>query len=669
MTPGRPSPLGATWDGDGVNVALRSASAHAVELCLFDDDGAERRVPLTARTGDVWHACLPGLRPGQSYGFRVHGPYDPAVGARHDPAKLLLDPYARQVVGDLRLDDALLEHGRDSAPHVPRSVVVDGAFDWGDDAPPRTPWSRTVIYELHVKGFTALHPGVPEHLRGTYAGLAHPAAVQHLLDLGVTAVELMPVQAFVSEPHLLRRGLTNYWGYAPVAWCAPHPGWAATDDPVRELKQTVKALHAAGLEVLIDVVYNHTGEGDETGPTLGLRGIDNAASYWLDPDDRGRYRDVTGTGSTLDLRSPAVLQLVMDSLRLWVQDLHVDGFRFDLACALTRGDDGRELRSAFLAAVGQDPVLREVKLVAEAWDLGPGGYLVGRFPAPWAEWNDRFRDTVRDAWRGQGDGVRELASRLSGSADLFAARGPWASVNLVTAHDGFPLHDLTAYDHKHNEANGEDGRDGEAHNRSWNCGVEGPTEDPDVEALRRRQARNLLTTLLLSTGTPLLTMGDEVRRTQHGNNNAYCHDGPLSWQPWDDRPDRADLLAWTTRLLQLRREHPVLRRGTFATGAADADGVHDVAWFREDGRQLEQADWHDGGRRALAAYHDGGPDGSFLLVLHTGAEPLAWTLPGAPWATGWTVVLDTADERPGPERAVQALELAGRSAVLLRATR
>ena len=695
--PGSPSPLGASWDGQGTNFAVHSGSAEAVDLCLFDDGGRETRVPLEETTGHVWHGYLPGVGPGQRYGLRIDGPYDPNAGQRHNPSKLLLDPYTRAVDGEFRLHDAVfgsvpgrdhVQDHRDSAPWVPRSVIVHDAFDWRDDRPPCTPWPESVVYELHVKGFTARHPGVPEQLRGTYAGLAHPAAIAHLLDLGVTAVELLPVQQFVSEPHLLRRGLTNYWGYGTVGYFAPHAAYAAggtRGEQVAEFKAMVRALHEAGLEVLLDVVYNHTGEGDQTGPTIAHRGIDNAGYYRLDPADRARYRDVTGTGNTLDLRLPAVLQLVTDSLRYWVSDMHVDGFRFDLAAALTRGDNEVDLRSAFLQVVQQDPVLSQVKLVAEPWDVAPGGYLVGRFPAPWAEWNDRFRDGVRDTWRGQAGGVRELASRLSGSSDLYrsAGRAPWASVNFVTAHDGFSLHDLTAYEHKRNKANGEDGRDGESHNRSWNCGVEGPTDDPDVESLRRRQARNLLTTLLLSAGTPMLTMGDEVRRTQLGNNNTYCQDGPLTWQPWDSRPDADDLRAITARLIRLRREHPVFRQSSFFLGRPQADGVRDLAWFGADGRELTDEQWFDPGQRTIGMYLDGqgirvrGPrgervvDDSFLLVLHTGAEPVIVTLPAAPWAVSWDLLLDTAAERPAPERPLETgkLALTGRSIVLLRAVR
>ena len=699
--PGSPSPLGATWDGEGTSFALHTSTGEAVDLCLFDDDGREHRIALQEQTGSVWHGYLPGVGPGQRYGYRVDGPYDPGAGHRHNPSKLLVDPYARALQGELVLADAVfgeapgrpgLQDHRDSAPWVPRSVVVDGAFPWGDDRRPRTPWPETVVYELHVKGFTARHPDVPEHLRGTYAGLAHPAALEHLLDLGVTAVELLPVQHFVSEPHLLRRGLTNYWGYNTIGFFAPHAAYASTGtrgEQVREFKAMVRALHAAGLEVLLDVVYNHSGEGDVAGPTLSFRGLDNRSWYRLDPQDRSRYRDVTGCGNTVDLRSAHALRLVTDSLRYWVQEMHVDGFRFDLAPALARGSDDYDPRSTFLQVLQQDPVLSDVKLVAEPWDVGPGGYQVGRFPQPWAEWNDQYRDTVRDAWRGHGGGVRSLGYRLSGSSDLFSGQGrqPWASVNFITAHDGFSLHDLTAYDRKHNEANGEGGRDGSSDNRSWNCGVEGDTDDPAVLALRRRQARNLLTTLLLSSGVPMLTMGDEVRRTQSGNNNAYCQDAPLSWQPWDLGQDALDLRAFTAALVRLRREHPVFRQASFFLGRAGVDGVKDVAWFTARGVELTDGDWFDAGQSTLGMYLDGrgirvrGPrgerivDDSFLLVLHTGPSDLRFRLPGGPYAVSYDVVLDTCAERPGAEPGrlglVPGTDLAvpGRSAVLLRANR
>jgi len=696
--PGHPAPLGAHWDGGGTSFALVSATATAVHLCLFDAAGTESRIPLRDRTGDVWHGYLPGVGPGQEYGYRVEGSFDPALGQRHNPAKLLVDPYARAITGGYRLHDAVfgstpgrerLPDGRDSAPHVPRSVVVDGRHDWGDDRPPGTALADSVIYELHVKGFTAGHPGVPEALRGTYAGLAHPAAVDHLLRLGVTAVELLPVHQFVSEPHLLRRGLTNHWGYNSIGFFAPHAAYCSSGtqgEQVAEFRAMVQALHAAGLEVLVDVVYNHTGEGDHEGPTLSWRGIDNAGYYRLQDGDRSRYRDYTGCGNSLDLRDSYALQLVLDSLRYWVTEMHVDGFRFDLASTLARTAHAVEPTSSFLQAVHQDPVLSAVKLIAEPWDLGEGGYQVGRFPQPWAEWNDRYRNAVRDAWRGAGGGVRELAYRLSGSSDLYApaGRSPAASVNFVTAHDGFTLRDLTTYEHKRNEANGEGNRDGDSHNRSWACGVEGETDDPAVNALRRRQARNLLSTLLLSSGVPMLSMGDEVRRTQDGNNNAYCQDGPLSWQPWDLTPDAQDLLEVTASLIGLRRAHPALRQRTFFTGRAGADGVKDVAWFGASGREHTEAEWFDQQQATLGMYVDGrqirtrGPQGepvvgdSLLLLLHTGAEDCDVVLPGAPWATSYNLLLDTTAERPVAASTLPAggvLRMTGRSTALLRALR
>jgi glycogen operon protein len=689
--PGRPAPLGATWDGAGTSFALFSASAEEVDLCLFEG-GRETRIPLEDRTGHVWHGYLPGVGPGQEYGYRVDGPYDPHAGQRHNPSKLLTDPYARALTGGYRLDDAVfgsrpdgVQDHRDSAPHVPRCVVVHDEHDWSGDPRPHTPWADSVVYEMHVKGFTARNPGVPAELRGTYAGLAHPAAVEHLVGLGVTAVELLPVHHFVSEPHLLRRGLTNYWGYNSLGYFAPHSGYSSSGthgQQVGEFKRMVRALHDAGIEVLLDVVYNHTAEGDETGPTLSMRGIDNESYYRLAPQDRARYRDYTGCGNTLDVRSSHVLQLIMDSLRYWVTEMHVDGFRFDLASALARSMHDVDKLSSFLQVVQQDPVVSSVKLVAEPWDVGEGGYQVGEFPPLWSEWNDRYRDTVRDAWRGQAD-VRQLAYRLSGSSDLYNTdgRSPQASVNFVTAHDGFTLRDLTTYEAKRNEANGEGNRDGESHNRSWSCGIEGETEDPGVQALRRRQARNLLATLLLSSGVPMLSMGDEVRRTQEGNNNAYCQDGPLSWQPWELGQDAVDLRAWTSALIALRRAHPVLRQRTFFLGRTGESGVKDLAWFRGDGRELADDDWRDAAQATLAMYLDGqgirmrGPrgervaDDSLLLVLHTGDEDAEVVLPGAPWARAYDVLLDTADERPAAGASLPVgtpLRMLARSAVVLR---
>jgi len=699
--PGRPAPLGATWDGEGTNVALYSPGAEAVDVCLFDADGRETRVPLEESTFHVWHGYLPMVGPGQRYGFRVDGPFDPARGLRYNPGKLLLDPYARAVEGELVLDDAVFgsvpaggrEGGRevqqhqDSAPHVPRSVVVHDAFPWGEDRRPRTPWADTVVYELHVKGFTAQHPDVPPALRGTYAGLAHPAAVAHLQELGVTAVELMPVHHFVSEPHLLRRGLTNYWGYNSVGYFAPHAAYSSSGsggEQVREFKAMVRALHAAGIEVILDVVYNHTAEGDETGPTLCWRGIDNPAYYRLESDDPARYRDYTGCGNTLDARLPHVLQMVMDSLRYWVTEMHVDGFRFDLASALARSLHDVDKLSAFFDVVQQDPVVSQVKLVAEPWDVGEGGYQVGQFPSLWTEWNGEYRDTVRDVWSGRAHGVRALAYRLAGSSDLYQddGRRPYASINFVTSHDGFTLRDLTTYEARRNDANGEQGRDGDAHNRAWNCGVEGESEDPAVRTLRLRQARNLLATLLLSTGVPMLSMGDEVRRTQQGNNNAYCQDGPLSWMPWDHDEDAQQLQAFTRRLLALRRAHPVFRQGAFFSGRAlGADQVKDLAWFSCAGLELTDEQWFDPTVQTVGMYLDGQGirtrgargervvDDSFLLLLHAGSADQHVALPGLPWASGYDVVLDTAEVHREGEPALGVLPVCARSVVLLRVSR
>ena len=658
--PGRPFPLGATWDGAGTGFAVQSQGATAVELCLLDEDGRETAVALQERTDHIWHGYLPDVGPGQRYGYRVDGPFDPAAGHRFDRGCLLVDPYARAIA---------------EVPTGPAGVVVDDAFDWQGDRSPHRSWSETVVYELHVKGFTATHPGVPPELRGTYAGLAHPAAIEHLVSLGVTAVELLPVHHFLSEPQLTARGTSNYWGYNTLAFFAPHAGWASRPgDQVREFKQLVTALHTAGLEVLLDVVYNHTAEGGETGRTLSLRGLDNSRWYRLTDGDRARYLDHTGCGNTLDTRDPFALRLVLDSLRYWVTDMHVDGFRFDLASSLARGDDGFDPRAPFLQAVQQDPVLSQVRLIAEPWDLGPGGYQVGGFPPPFAEWNGRYRDTVRDVWRGAHGGVRELAYRLTGSSDLYEASGraPHASVNFVTAHDGFTLRDLTTYEVKRNQANGEDGRDGEDHNRSWNCGIEGKTGDPDVTALRARQVRNLLATLLLSTGTPMLSMGDELGRTQGGNNNAYCQDGPVSWVNWTAVD--TGLLAFVTTLLTVRREHPVLRQTAFFTGEPVVPGgPRDLTWFGADGHELTDEQWFDPDRQSLQMLLDGralrtrGPHGEplvddrFLVVLHTGPHPLEVTLPAAP---SYDVVLSTSAVAPELDDARVRVE--GRSVLLLR---
>ncbi len=589
--PGTHERLGATVTEHGTTFAVWAPEATRVDVCLYDGSGAETRLTLPEHTLGVWHGTVPGVGAGHRYGLRVDGEYDPAQGRRFNPNRLLLDPYARAVSGDLDPDgpvyDGADRWNRDSAPYVPKGVVVDDRFDWGEDRPPRTPWSETVVYEAHVRGLTMRHPDVPEQLRGTYAGLAHPAVVGTLVRLGVTAVELLPVHHFVTEPNVSARGLTNYWGYNTLGFFAPHAGYSASGDgggQVAEFKAMVRALHAAGLEVLLDVVYNHTAEGPPGGPTLSLRGLGDAAYYRQGPG--GIYYDVTGCGNTLAASNPAALRLVMDSLRYWVGEMHVDGFRFDLASALARTSHGLDLRAPLLTAIGQDPVLRDVKLVAEPWDATGEGYLVGRFPPPWCEWNDRFRDTVRDFWRGRADGVRELASRLSGSSDLYADDGrlPFSSVNFVTAHDGFTLRDTVSYEHRHNESNGEGGRDGNPDNRSWNGGVEGETDDQDVVALRQRQAANLLATLLLSTGVPMITAGDERGRTQQGNNNAYCHDSPLSWVDWSPDPRWEHLTDLTRDLLALRRQHAVLRQRHFFAGRPVGDGARkDVAWFHPGG--------------------------------------------------------------------------------------
>jgi isoamylase len=664
ITAGAPYPLGASWDGTGTTFAVYSEHAEQIDLCLLHDDGGTERIPLPEVTHHVWHARVAGVGPGQRYGFRADGPWDPGRGLRFNPAKLLTDPYARALDGDLVLDPAVFGHRaddgsrpdlRDSAPHVPHSVVVDPAHDWHGDRPPRVPWADTVIYEAHVRGLTMRHPDVPQELRGTYAGLAHPAVVEHLQSLGVTTVELLPVHHFVSEPALLRRGLTNYWGYNTLGFFAPHARYSASGSrgqQVGEFREMVRALHSAGLEVVLDVVFNHTAEGDAVGPTLSWRGLDNPTYYRLRDSDPGDYVDDTGCGNTLNARHPAALQLVLDSLRYWVREMHVDGFRFDLAVSLARTDRGFDRWAPFFHLVGQDPALAGVKLIAEPWDVGPGGYQAGHFPPRWTEWNPRYRDTVRDVWRGERRGVAELASRLAGSGDVFddGARRPWASVNFVTAHDGFTLRDLVSYEHKHNEANGEGNRDGTDDNRSASYGPEGETDDPAVRAVRRRQQRNLLATLLLSVGVPMLLAGDELDRTQQGNNNAYCQDGPLSWLDWQLDGDGSALLEWTRALLRVRRDHPVLRRRSFLLGReAHSLGAADVAWFTAGGTEMTEPDWHEAGMATLGMLLVGDP-GLYLLV-HAGLEPVDACLPGRPWADRYELLLDTSDERPAAHPA------------------
>ncbi|GGQ00586.1 glycogen debranching protein GlgX [Streptomyces roseolilacinus] len=700
--PGQAYPLGATYDGAGTNFAVFSEAADRIELCLLHDDGSETAVELRETDAFVRHAYLPGVMPGQRYGFRVHGPYVPEHGLRCNSAKLLLDPYARAVAGTIDWDEAVYGYhfGRpdsrndlDSAPHTVSSVVVNPYFDWGDDRPPRTDYHRTVIYEAHVKGLTMLHPALPRELRGTYAGLAHPAIIEHLTELGVTAIELMPVHQFVHDHRLVDAGMANYWGYNTIGYFAPHNAYASWGDrgqQVLEFKSAVRALHKAGIEVILDVVYNHTAEGNHLGPTLSFRGLDNLSYYRLVENNPRYYMDTTGTGNSLLMRSPHVLQLIMDSLRYWVTEMHVDGFRFDLAATLARQFHEVDRLSSFFDLVQQDPVVSQVKLIAEPWDVGEGGYQVGNFPPLWTEWNGMYRDTVRDLWRGEPRTLAEFASRLTGSSDLYQddGRRPLASVNFVTCHDGFTLRDLVSYDEKHNEANGEGNRDGENHNRSWNCGVEGETDDPDVRALRARQMRNFIATLLLSQGVPMLSHGDEFGRTQHGNNNAYCQDGELSWVHWPDADaeEARSLLEFTRSMVWLRRDHPVFRRRRFFHGRP-VEGTHDdlsdIAWFTPDGREMTARDWQAAHARALSVFLNGhaisepGPrgerisDDSFLLMFNAGADDLDFAVP-VDHGRQWQVVVDTAVPEgipPGQGAKVAAgerLTLVGRSLAVLR---
>jgi isoamylase len=690
LQPTDAAPLGAHHDGAGASFALFSSAAEAVELCLFDDSGRESRWSLEQGDGYVWQGYLAGVPPAQRYGFRVHGPWDPASGARCNPAKLLLDPYARAVAGEVLWNPAVFGHapddpnvadGADSAPYVPRSVLVAGDFDWGEDRRPGRTMADSIFYEVHVKGFTKLHPDVPEELRGTYAGLAHPAAVGHLQQLGVSAVELLPVHQFVHDQQLVQRGLRNYWGYQSIGYFAPHNAYSSAGDrggQVDDFRRMVQALHAAGLEVILDVVFNHTAEGSEWGPTLCFRGVDNAAYYRLQ-DDRSRYVDDTGCGNTVDMHLPQSLRLVMDALRYWVGEMHVDGFRFDLAASLGRATSDFDPHSSFLEAIGQDPVLSGVKLIAEPWDIGWGGYDLGQFPPGWSEWNGKYRDTVRDFWRAQAGTLPDFATRLSGSSDLFGhgGRRPTASVNIVTVHDGFTLADLVSYDNKHNEANGEDNRDGTGDNRSWNCGAEGPTDDAAVLELRARQRRNFIATLLLSEGVPLLLAGDEFARSQGGNNNAYCQDNAVTWFDWSAAGEHADLVDFTARLCRLREAHPVFRRRQFFRGTpAPGTGRDDLDWYRPDGGAMSPGDW--GASYALAvtmalsgATSDDTPsDDPFVVMLNAWWEPLDFVVPEPLRGVDWRIELDTAD--PSAARAIDpsaAVPLTGRSMVLLHGAR
>ncbi|WP_328988963.1 glycogen debranching protein GlgX [Kribbella sp. NBC_01245] len=666
--PGRAYPLGATYDGSGTNFAVFSEVADKVELCLLDDSYAETRIELTEVDGFVWHCYLPAVQPGQRYGYRVHGPYAPAEGHRCDATKLLLDPYAKAIEGQVDGDPSLFSYsfddptklnGADNVRHTMHSVVTNPFFDWGNDRPPHRPYHETVIYEAHVKGLTKTHPGLPDEIRGTYAGIGHPAIIDHLVKLGVTAIELMPVHQIAQDAHLQEKGLTNYWGYNTIGFFAPHNAYSSTGDrgqQVTEFKTMVRALHAAGIEVILDVVYNHTAEGNELGPTLSFKGIDNAAYYRLVDSKKSHYYDTTGTGNSLLMRNPHVLQLIMDSLRYWVSEMHVDGFRFDLAATLARQFHEVDRLSAFFDLVQQDPVVSQVKLIAEPWDVGDGGYQVGNFPPLWTEWNGKYRDTVRDFWRGEPSTLAEFGSRLTGSSDLYKddGRRPIASINFVTAHDGFTLRDLVSYNDKHNDANGEGNKDGESHNRSWNCGVEGETDDPAVLALRARQQRNLLTTLLLSQGVPMLLHGDELSRTQQGNNNVYCQDSEIAWVDWELDQSQQDLLEFTRKVLELRRRHPVFRRRRFFRGDTRHSELGDLAWFAPDGKEMEPVNWEQDHGRAVAVFLNGeaisepdprgGPvvDDSFIMLLNSFHEPLDFVLPPKPYGETWRVAIDTA---------------------------
>ncbi|MEA2477000.1 MAG: isoamylase [Actinomycetota bacterium] len=700
LWPGTATPLGATWDGEGTNFAVYSSGAEAVELCLFDGSGSEERVRLTEVRAFVWHGYVPGIGPGQRYGFRVRGPHDPTHGLRYNPSKLLIDPYARAIEGDVDWGPEVFGYAigdpaedlspsdTDDAGRIPKSVVVDDSFYWADDAAPKTAWHDTVIYETHVKGMTITCPSVPPELRGTYAGLGHDATIEHLQLLGVSAVELMPVHHFLHPQFLVDRGLRNYWGYDSIGYFAPYSGYSASGgcgQQVNEFKAMVKALHAAGIEVILDVVYNHTGEGNHLGPTVSFRGVDNATYYRLVDDDPRYYMDFTGTGNTLNVRLPQTLKLIMDSLRYWAVEMHVDGFRFDLAAALARGLYDVDRLSAFFDIIHQDPVLSELKLIAEPWDVGDGGYQVGNFPPLWSEWNGKYRDTVRGYWKGDDSSLAEFAFRFTGSSDLYQGdgRSPAASINFVTAHDGFTLDDLVSYNDKHNEANGEDNRDGDDNNKSWNCGVEGDTDDPSVHALRAKQKRNFIATLALSQGVPMILGGDEMGRTQHGNNNAYCQDNEISWFDWSDRDENLALLGFTRRAMDFRRRHPTFRRrGWFRGRPLHGSGVSDIGWFNPDGLEMTEEQWQEGSAKSIGVFLNGdalpdpGPHGekvtddSFLMLFNAYGDTIEFTLPKREWGDEWIVDLDTSEDSPEQPpkvcKAGETVAVEGRSLQVLR---
>jgi isoamylase len=698
--PGQAYPLGATWDGNGVNFALFSENATAVEICLFDhenDTTESVRVFLPEHSHQVWHGYIPGIQPAQLYGFRVHGPYDPENGYRFNPNKLLMDPYAKAISGVINWHDSLFAYDfndegadlsfsdSDSAPYIPKCVVIDPAYEWEGDKPPRTSYHNSIIYELHVKGFTKLHPDIPEEIKGSYAALGHPVTIQYLKDLGVTAIELMPVHQFVNDHHLQENGLSNYWGYNTIGFFAPDIRYASRSHRgahVDEFKDMVKALHKAGIEVILDVVYNHTAEGNEMGPTLSFKGIDNSTYYRLVEDNKRYYMDYTGTGNTLNANLPAVLKLMMDSLRYWIQEMHVDGFRFDLAPTLARELHEVNRLSAFFDIVHQDPVISQVKLIAEPWDIGEGGYQVGNFPPGWAEWNGKYRDCIRDYWRGSDSMLGEFAQRFTGSPDLYQDdnRRPTASINFLTAHDGFTLHDLVSYNEKHNDANGENNNDGEDHNRSWNCGVEGPTDDQGIIDLRNQQKRNFLTTLFLSQGVPMLVAGDELGKTQQGNNNAYCQDNEISWIDWENADQ--ELLNYTKKLINIKKSHPSFgRRRWFQGQNVKGTGVHDIAWFLPEGDLMEEHNWSEDYAKSLGVFLNGKGlhsvgltgekiiDHSFYVIFNAYHDELEYRLPIADYAEHWIKVLNTAGGWVETEEVFEATDLikvAGRSVVLLR---
>lgn len=696
---GKPFPLGATWDGNGVNFAIWAENATEVTLCLFDQATGQQekeQINITEHAGFIWHAYLPGIRPGQLYGYRIGGPYEPEQGHRFNTHKLLIDPNTKAIAGQLQWHDSLFAYipgadqedlsfsETDSAAYTPKSVVIDTDFDWGDDSAPKTPYHKTIIYEAHVKGLTQLHPDIPEAIRGTYAAIAHPAIIRHLKELGITAIELMPVHYFITDRHLEENGLDNYWGYNSIGFFAPDNRYASDSNPgslVREFKQMVRVLHQAGIEVILDVVYNHTGEGNQMGPSLSFRGVDNASYYRLSEDKRF-YMDYTGTGNTLNANLPCVLRLIMDSLRYWILEMHVDGFRFDLAATLARELHEVDRLSSFFDIIYQDPVISQVKLIAEPWDIGEGGYQVGNFPPGWSEWNGKYRDCVRDFWRGADSMLAEFAERFTGSSDLYQDdnRRPTASINFITAHDGFTLHDLVSYNDKHNEANGENNQDGESNNRSWNCGAEGTTADEQVNALRSLQKRNMLTTLFLSQGVPMLLAGDELGRTQQGNNNAYCQDNELSWIDWEHR-DPA-LLAFTQKLIHFRKRHPVFRRrGWFKGQPIKGAGVEDIAWFMPDGQEMTETAWNEGFAKSLGIFLNGKGihtaglkggeviDNSFYLALNAYDQALDFLLPPQQYGQRWTVVLDTYESFIGDNGATfhhgDTVKINGRSVLLL----